>query len=154
LRPTFFPSVPRILNRVHGKIIDGVNAKGGFSKWIFTKAVNDKLYNLENEGAFTHKIYDKLFQKVRDVFGGRIRAMVTASAPINKDVLNFFKIALGVHVYEVYGQTETNGPATLTHPKDPTSGHVGGVFPGMKVRLKNVPEMSYLCTDDPPRGEI
>lgn len=48
LRPTFFPTVPRILNRVYGKIIDGVNAKGGFSKWLFTKAVNDKLYYLEN----------------------------------------------------------------------------------------------------------
>ena len=56
--------------------------------------------------------YDRIFGKVRDIFGGNIRAMVTASAPIAGDVLQFFKIALGIHVHEVYGQTENTGPAT------------------------------------------
>lgn len=80
--------------------------------------------------------------------------MVTASAPISGEVLTFFKIALGIHIYEVYGQTETNGPATCTLPSDPTAGHVGGVFPAMKLRLRDVPEMGYLASDNPPRGEI
>jgi long-chain acyl-CoA synthetase len=80
--------------------------------------------------------------------------MISASAPISGDVMTFFKVALGVHIYEVYGQTETYGPATATHPEDPTAGHVGGVFPGMRIRLRDVVEMSYLATDNPPRGEI
>lgn len=44
--------------------------------------------------------------------------MLSASAPISSEVLTFYKLALGIHVYEVYGQTETNGPATCTHPDD------------------------------------
>lgn len=42
LRPSFFITVPRILNRVYGKIIDGVNAKGGAAKFMFNKAVATK----------------------------------------------------------------------------------------------------------------
>jgi long-chain acyl-CoA synthetase len=80
--------------------------------------------------------------------------MITGSAPISPEVLTFFKLALGIHIYEVYGQTETSGPATLTHPLDRTSGHVGGVLPSMRLRLKDLPEMGYLSTDNPPRGEV
>lgn len=140
-------TVPRILNRIYGKVFDGVNAKGGVSKWIFNKAVHDKTQNLLTKGEFTHKVYDKIFAKVKELFGGNLRVMVTASAPISGEVLTFFKVALGIHIYEVYGQTETNGPATCTIPADPTSGHVGGVFPAMKLRLRDVVEMSYLSTD-------
>jgi long-chain acyl-CoA synthetase len=46
------------------------------------------------------------------------------------------------------------GPATMTLPGDPTPGHVGGPFPTMKIRLKDVVEMGYLSTDNPPKGEI
>jgi long-chain acyl-CoA synthetase len=81
--------------------------------------------------------------------------MITGSAPIAPEVLTFFKIALGIYIYEVYGQTETSGPATLTHPLDfHTAGHVGGVIPSMRLRLKDLPDLGYLSTDNPPRGEV
>lgn len=80
--------------------------------------------------------------------------MITASAPISEEVLTFFKVALGIHVYEVYGQTESNGPITTTSPLDPTGGHAGGLITTNKVRLRDVVEMGYLSTDNPPRGEI
>jgi long-chain acyl-CoA synthetase len=41
-----------------------------------------------------------------------------------------------------------------THTTDPVSGHVGGVVAPCKMRLKDVPEMGYHCTDNPPRGQI
>jgi len=80
--------------------------------------------------------------------------MLTASAPISAEVLTFFKIALGIHVYEAYGQTESAGPITSTLPLDPTAGHVGGLCPTMKVRLRDCPELGYFATSDPPRGEL
>lgn len=39
-------------------------------------------------------------------------------------------------------------------PTDPEPGHVGGIIPNLKLRLRDVPEMGYLGTDNPPRGEI
>lgn len=155
LKPTFFCTVPRILNRVHGKIFEGIGKASGFKQWMFNKAVADKTYYLMNKGAFKHSVYDRVvFNKVSDLFGGNLRFMITASAPISGEVLTFFKIALGIHIYEVYGQTECGGPATLTMPQDPTAGHVGGLIPTCKIRLRDVVEMGYLATDYPPRGEI
>jgi long-chain acyl-CoA synthetase len=62
-----------------------------------------------------HKFYDNtVFKKIRNMFGGRVKYVVSASAPISGEVLSFFKIALGIHCYEVYGQTENTGIATAT----------------------------------------
>lgn len=79
---------------------------------------------------------------------------MAASAPISGDVVDFFKIALSMHIYVVYGQTELNGPATSTLPGDTTSGHVGGPINTSKIRLRDVIELGYSHTDNPPRGEI
>jgi long-chain acyl-CoA synthetase len=49
-------------------------------------------------------MYDCLvFKKFRDILGGRVRVMVTGSAPIAKEVLNFLKIAFCVPILEGYG---------------------------------------------------
>ena len=87
LKPTFFATVPRILNRIYGKVMEGVNQSGSFKKWAFEKAVRDKLYNLETSNSLTSPVYDRVFSKVREIFGGNLRSMVTASAPIAGDVL-------------------------------------------------------------------
>ncbi len=100
-------------------------------------------------------MYDyTVFKKVREEFGGNCRVMLTASAPITGEILTFFKIALGIHVYECYGQTESCGPLTVTSCLDPTAGHVGGVSPSWKFRLRDCPELGYFTTDEPPRGEL
>jgi len=155
LKPTFFCSVPRILNRVFSKVHDTIKTKGGMAEWVFNRAMDTKRVNYEKDASLNHSLYDKIvFKKIREQFGGRVKYMITASAPISAEVLQFYKLALGIHVYECYGQTENCGPATLTHPKDPKGGHVGGVIPSMRIRLRDCPELGYLATDEPPRGEI
>jgi len=81
--------------------------------------------------------------------------MVTASAPISKDVLEFFKVCFSVPVFEAYGMSETFGAATLTRADDPVSGTVGGPLPSYAVRLKDLTEIGYSLEDKPyPRGEV
>ena len=155
LKPTVFCSVPRILNRVYSAINDSMKQRGGFVEWLYNKALETKKRSYEDNGELSSSFYDTyVFQKIKDRFGGRVRFMLSASAPINADVLLFYKLALGIHVYECYGQTETNGPATLTHPLDRSPGTVGGVLPCMRIRLRDCPELGYLSTDNPPRGEV
>lgn len=155
LKPTLFAAVPRILTRVYAKIYEGVRAKGGVSEWLFNKAVETKLHNYENYGILTHNFYDKVvFKKIRDIFGGNLTKMVCGSAALDGKTLKFFRIALGIYVYEGYGQTENNVVATATHPSDTTTGHVGCHSDAAKLRLKDVPEMNYYHTDNPPRGEL
>jgi len=58
---------------------------------------------LENGNYKTHKGYDFLFKKIRAMFGGEVRFLITGSAPIAPEILAFFEVALGIHVAEVYG---------------------------------------------------
>jgi long-chain acyl-CoA synthetase len=86
--------------------------------------------------------------------------MITGSAPISKDVLNFLKIAFCCPIIEGYGQTECAAPACITWIKDPNAGHVGAPFPACDFKLVDVPDMHYFTSDldengqSCPRGEI
>ena len=91
---------------------------------------------------------------MKAIVGGNVRVMITGSAPIAGDVLNFLKICFCCPIREGYGQTETSAPTTLAHGKDPTSGHVGGPYPCVRFRLRDIPEMDYYSTDPNPRGEL
>ena len=81
--------------------------------------------------------------------------MATGSAPIEKAVLDFLKVAFSCPVIEGYGLTESATAGCGTDRFDPVAGHVGGPREGAKLRLRDLPEMEYLSTDKPyPRGEI
>lgn len=59
---------------------------------IAEKGIASKLYYLK-QNYFKHRFYDKLvFDKMKNAFGGRVRVMVTSSAPISRDVLDFIKV--------------------------------------------------------------
>jgi len=103
----------------------------------------------------THKIYDAIvFNKIAAILGGRVRMMVTGSAPIASDVLDFLKVCFKAPIVEAYGMTECGGAGCGTFPDDPNTGHVGGPLQNYKLRLRDIPEMNYLSSMNPPKGEI
>ena len=96
-----------------------------------------------------------MFKKISALLGGNVRAMATASAPIDPAVLDFLKVTFCCPMHEGYGLTESSGGSSLTWANDPVAGHVGGPVPPVKWRLMDVPEMQYMTTDKPyPRGEL
>ena len=86
--------------------------------------------------------------------------MVSASAPISSEILDFLKVVVCCPIIQAYGQTENTGAGTLTHISDGESQHVGGPGNNTEVKLIDVPEMNYFSTDKnaqqqpTPRGEI
>jgi len=49
-------------------------------------------------------VYDRIFfAKTKEAFGGRVRLMVTGSAPINGDTLDFLKVVACCPIIEAYG---------------------------------------------------
>lgn len=155
LKPTVFVSVPRLFNRIYDKVMSGVKAKGGIAQMLFNHAYASKKRHLE-EGRLTHWLWDSLvFGSIRAKLGGKLRCMVTGSAPISPQVLDFLRICFSCEVYEGYGQTETSAASCLTQKGDWTSGHVGIPSPCNEIKLVDIPEMSYTSNDKPyPRGEV
>lgn len=129
-------------------------------KKFLNRGIQVKINNLSKNGGVKDVIYDTLvFKNFKKVLGGKVRIILTGSAPISNEVLSFFKIAFSCRVFEAYGQTETTGGFTITNSKDGSSGHVGGVFPHNEMKLLDVPEMDYTSEDTidgvkQPRGEI
>jgi len=94
---------------------------------LANRAINSKLYYLKRDGTTTHMFYDALiFGKMKSMLGGKVRMMITGSAPIATEVLEFLKIAFCSPICEGYGMTESCGGSATTYPDDPETGHVGG----------------------------
>lgn len=159
LRPTFFPSVPRLLTRVHDKILAGVNQAGGLKKQLFMTALNAKIANLqidqEGKGKLSHKVWDNVvFGPLKKRLGlDRVEIILTGSAPLSVEVMTFLRAVFGCPVMEGYGQTESAAVSTLSLPDDFTVGHVGVPAPSNEIALFDVPEMGYLSTDT-KHGEL
>ena len=111
-------------------------------KWLVDTAVSSKLYYLKNDQGFYHSVYDAIvFSKIKQLLGGNVRFMVTGSAPIAAEVLDFLKIAFCCPMLEGYGLTESSASGVITNPDDAVSGHVGGLTQNFKLKLKDLPAL-------------
>jgi len=97
LQPTLFPSVPRLYNRIYDKIKKKFADTTGCKAWLVNNAVESKVDGLAANplrAEYDSYFYDKLvFKKVAALLGGKVRYMLTGSAPIDQKVLQFLKIA-------------------------------------------------------------
>ncbi|KAM7417103.1 hypothetical protein PAMA_016964 [Pampus argenteus] len=151
LKPTVFPVVPRLLNRMYDKIFG--QADSTVKRWLLGFAFRRKEAELLKGIMRRDSIWDRLiFRKVQASLGGRVRLIITGAAPISPAVLSFLRAAIGCQFYEGYGQTECTAGCTLTMPGDWTAGHVGAPLPCNSLKLVDVPEMNYLAVNG--EGEV
>lgn len=152
LKPTLFITVPRLLNRIYDRIVNSVQGSALKSK-LLEWAVKAKTKEVESFIVRKDSIWDKLvFGKVQKLLGGRVKIVITGSAPLEAKVFNFIRAAFGCVVMEGYGQTEATAGITFSIAGDPSTGHVGCPLPCCKVKLVDVPEMGYYAKDN--KGEI
>jgi long-chain acyl-CoA synthetase len=144
LKPSYFPSVPRIFEKIYTAATSGMEKEGGLKKAVFDWSikVGKKMRTVERSGrkpgfllsreyAFADK---KVLSKIRGLFGGNLRLAVSGAAPINPEILRFFDAA-GVLVLEGWGMTETSTAATISQPDDFKVGTIGKPFPGCEVKI-------------------
>jgi len=72
--------------------------------------------------------------KIREIFGGRVRYMVSGAAPISMELLEFFE-ACGIIILEGYGLTETTAPATINRLDNYRFGTVGQDLPICQTKI-------------------
>ena len=114
VRPHFFTTVPRLLEKVYEGIVNKGLALTGLKKKLFFWALDmaDK-YEYDQKPSFTFKIADKLiFSKWREGLGGRIMGIVTGSAACPLKMARVFSAA-GIPIREGYGLTETSPVLTF-----------------------------------------
>ncbi|MEA2149007.1 MAG: long-chain acyl-CoA synthetase [Solirubrobacteraceae bacterium] len=143
-QPTHLPSVPRIFEKIYTAATAKVAAAGGLKLKLFDWAfdVGRKVRALEREGRAPGRLLGKQYQladalvlnKVRALFGGRIRLALTGAAPIDEEILSFFHAA-GVWVLEGFGMTETSSIATLNTIPEHKLGTVGRAVPGTDLKI-------------------
>eukprot|EP01134_Creolimax_fragrantissima_P006999 CFRG6999T1 len=153
LQPTFFVAVPRVLTRIYDKITQGVKAAGGVKEMLFNAAFSARHAALLN-GQDTPFYNALVFNKLKLALGGRVRFMITGSAPLDTTVHDFLRVCVCPVIMVGYGLTETTAGLSLTHPHDLKLGHCGPPLDSCEVKLVDIPEMSYLTTDKEPRGEV
>ncbi|WP_228389182.1 AMP-dependent synthetase/ligase [Cumulibacter manganitolerans] len=141
VRPTFMGAAPRIFEKAYSKIVQVAESEGGPKARIFRWAT---AVGIEADAArqagkeptgLKYKLADKLvLSKIRDRFGGRIRFMISGSAPLNLEIAKWFG-GVGLQILEGYGLTETSATATLNLPGDVVYGSVGRPTAGTTVKI-------------------
>jgi len=144
IRPTIMGAVPRIFEKVHGRIIEMMAEEGGIKKRLFDWAIGVGLeVSRANQNgrrigpmlALQYKLADRLvFSTIRARFGGRLRFFISGSAALDRDVAQWFD-AVGVMVLEGYGLTETSAASSLNRPHAYRFGTVGWTFPSTEVKI-------------------
>lgn len=151
LKPTIFPIVPRLANRLYDKIHSQAN--GFFKRKILQLASWRKIAELHKGIMRRDSIWDFLvFRKIQDSLGGQVKLMVIGAAPVSDTVLDFVRAAMGCQFYEGFGQTECTAGCSMTIPGDWSAGHVGAPMPCNLVKLIDVHEMNYFSANG--EGEV
>ncbi|HEU4979669.1 MAG TPA: long-chain fatty acid--CoA ligase [Solirubrobacterales bacterium] len=144
VKPQYFPSVPRIFEKIYTAATGEIEKTGGIKKVIFNWAIGVGRKVREREragqpiGFLLRKQYEfadkQVLSKIRGLFGGRIKNCVTGAAPINPEILRFFDAA-GVLILEGWGMTETSTAATIARPDAFKFGTVGRAFKENEIKI-------------------
>jgi long-chain acyl-CoA synthetase len=150
VRPTVFPSVPRVYEKVHTAIVGAfAEATGARRKLIdWALRVGRDVGRLRQTGeplprglAVRHRVADRLvYAKVKARLGGRLRLPISGGAPLGKEVAEFFD-ALDIRIMEGYGLTECTSAGTSNHLHAYRYGTVGKALPGFELRLASDGEL-------------
>jgi long-chain acyl-CoA synthetase len=160
LKPTGFLSVPRLFNKFNGAIraatVEADGVKGALSRRVIaTKKASMKLP--PGKATNKHFLYDRIWTpKVRAAVGlDRAKYMLSGSAQIDPDVIEFLRAAFGNSFLEGYGMTETYAVGSVQLEGDFGTGTIGAPMPCIEMCLESCPELEYCVTDKPrPRGEL
>ncbi|MFC9546133.1 AMP-dependent synthetase/ligase [Streptomyces sp. NPDC056956] len=150
VQPTYMAAVPRIFEKVYNGVAAKAKAGGGAKYKIFqwaaevareyAKVTQDNFRRTGTASAplglrTKHGIADKLvYAKIREAFGGNLRACISGSAALAPDI-GFFFAGAGVHILEGYGLTESSAASFVNPGEAYRTGTVGKPLPGTEVRI-------------------
>ena len=151
-RPTIMVVVPRLFEVLRSRIMKQVQKQGGLAEKLMNTALEVGTRRAEGKRQFGDGLKDAMVSrllkpKIRQRFGGRMKAMVSGGAPLNPEVGIFFD-SMGLTMLQGYGQTEAGPVIACNRPKVGIAMHsVGPAMRGVEVNIAEDGEI--LC-----RGEL
>ena len=146
-RPNLMTTVPRVLEKVYAKIVNGVENSNFIKKFLGQIALKRALQKtpFSNLQSFKNKIIDKFFdvliyKKFRQALGGRMQMIICGGAALSNDLEKFY-FNIGVNVYCGYGLTEASPVIATNCPKYHKIGTVGKAFPSVLVKISDDGEL-------------
>lgn len=134
-QPTVLLVVPRFLENVKEKILDGVSKAPPIRQKLFRWALDQGTRKATGRPAPFYFLTDRLVgSKIRERLGGKVRLMASGGAALPLDVSHFF-LAFGIKLLQGYGLTESSAGITINHPDRNRPHTVGEPLPGMEVRI-------------------
>ena len=149
IRPTALISVPRIYERVYGRIQDGLAKKSRLARMLFDLAVRVGWRRFERAQGragwhpelLLWPLLDRLVARtVTDKLGGRLTVAVSGGAALTPDIARVF-IGLGVPLYQGYGLTETSPVVCVNRPESNVPASIGQPLPGVEVKIGDNDEL-------------
>jgi long-chain acyl-CoA synthetase len=154
VKPTLMAAVPRLLERVHDRVMKTGTEAGGLKAGIFLWAltVGEKARKTKDEGksrgpwlSVRYAVAEKLvFSKIKQKMGGRLKLFVSGGGALPPHVGEFFA-NLGIQVQEGFGLTETSPFITVNEYNRQVYGTVGRVAPRQQVAIQN-PDTKEIYT--------
>jgi long-chain acyl-CoA synthetase len=143
VRPTIIPTVPRLFERIHNRILKQVDASSPLRRKIFhwairvgkehAKAARNK--NVPVWLSLRKTLAENLvFRKLRARTGGAIKFFISGGAALAREIGEFFEAA-GLTIVEGYGLTETSPVLTVNRFENYRFGSVGQPIPGVELRI-------------------
>jgi long-chain acyl-CoA synthetase len=144
VNPHLFGAVPRVYEKVYGRVQENLSKSSPAKRKLFEKAieVGKKVTQLRAKKktpgfalALQYFIYERLvYRKVSAALGSRFQFAISGGAPLARELAEFFW-AVGVRVYEGYGLTETSPVIAVACPSAWRLGTVGKILPGVECRI-------------------
>ena len=140
VQPFFLATVPRLLEKIHtGVKVKGQELSGAKKNLYYWAIYRTEEYDPENPptglDALKHKIADKLiYSKIRELFGGNLRGMVSGGAALSPEVFQFMN-AIGFNCVQGYGLTETSPVITVQTPGEMRIGSSGKPIRYVEVKI-------------------
>jgi len=144
VRPTVMTSVPRMFEKIYGRILQKGIEAGFPRKQIFLWSLKvarrwsearDRREDVSASLALRHRIADALvYKKWREAVGGNIRVFISGGAPLAPEIAHLF-CAAGLPILQGYGLTETSPSISCNTESHNRIGTVGRVIDGVRVRI-------------------
>lgn len=135
IKPTIVLCVPRFLDSLKTRFMDGLAKQKKVQQGIFRMALSAGLQKVRGEFSPLAGFFDALaLQKARARFGGRLRLLISGGAALPTHISEFF-LALGIDLLQGYGLTETCGASVVNRPDRNRPDTVGIPFPGVEVKI-------------------